>query len=58
MSDKSVPGNRQEVSELVDRIESMSLQDAGHEQDKKKYGDHIRNQREELSRSLPVQTHL
>ena len=31
MSDKNVPGNRQEVSELVDRGETMSLSDVEYE---------------------------
>lgn len=49
MSDKSLPGNRQDVSELVDRGELMSLQDVEHEQLKAERGQRIRSRREELS---------
>ena len=48
MSDKSVPGNRQDVSELVNRGELMSLQDVEHEQLKAERGQRIRSRRDEM----------
>ena len=48
MPDKSIPGNRQEVSELVERGEMMSLQGIEHEQLKLERSDRVRSRREEL----------
>ena len=52
MRDKTLPGNRQEVSELVERGDTQSLQDIEHEQLKVERGLRVRSRREELDYTL------
>ena len=52
MPDKPVPGNRQEVSKLVDGGESLSLNDVEYQQDKKERGVRVRSRREELGHTI------
>ena len=52
MSDKTIPSNRQEVSELVELGETMSLQNIEREQLKLECSERVRSRREELGYTI------